>query len=144
MLGACNLPRGRLRLTPCFFSPILLVSRRVLAEHSLRFATIACGARVGRTRIGLDRAHRKFGPMSSPCIIARLGRQASINTLALSIAGPQDERWRWRRLTAPTLGWRVVKMPVGGTRTIAEIVPHIAQTHRLRDSMLASCQHPRP
>src|SRR5438093_1290202 len=38
----------------------------------------------------------------------------------------------------------VVFTLTGGTTSIAEIVPHTAQTHRLRDSMLASCQHPRP
>ena len=38
----------------------------------------------------------------------------------------------------------VVLTLTGGTTSIAEIVPHTAQTHRLHGSMLAFCQHPRP
>ena len=63
---------------------------------------------------------------------------------ALSIAGPQDERRPVAAVDDSDLWLEVVFTLTGGTTSIAEIVPHTAQTHRLRDSMLASCQHPRP
>jgi hypothetical protein len=66
------------------------------------------------------------------------------DTPALSIAGPQDERWPVAAVGDSDLRLEVVFTLTGGTTSIAEIVPHTAQTHRLRDSMLASCQHPRP
>lgn len=63
---------------------------------------------------------------------------------ALSNVGPQDERWPVAAVDGSDLRLEVVLTLTSGTTMIAEIVPRTAQTHRLRDSMLASCQHPRP
>ena len=127
-----------MRAYSAFISP-------VLPWHPLRIATIACGARIGRTLIGFDRAHRKFRFDGSSCMVHESRTQNFQNdTLALSIAGPQDGRWPVAAVDGSDLRLEVVLTLTGGTTSIAEIVPHTAQTHRLRGSMLASCQHPRP
>jgi len=59
------------------------------------------------------------------------------DTPALSIAGPQDERWPVAAVDGSDLRLEVVFTLTGGTTSIAEIVPHTARTHRLRGSMLA-------
>jgi len=66
------------------------------------------------------------------------------DTPALSIVGPQDERWPVAAVGDSDRRLEVVFTLTGGATSIAEMVPHTAQTHRLRDSVLASCQHPRP
>ena len=112
----------------------------------LRFATIACGARIRSNPIGLDRGALESRSLDRRCMSARIsdvGLPNSIPWLSATLV-LRTSVGRWRRLTAPTLGSMVVNTLVGGTTTIAEIVPHTAQTHRLRDSMLAPCQHPRP
>ena len=87
----------------------------------------------------------RFGPMDHRA--SRTGSRTQNfqnDTPALSIASPQDERWPVAAVDGSDLRLESRNTLVGGTTSIAEIVPHTAQTHRLRDSMLASCQHPRP
>ena len=62
--------------------------------HPLRFATIACGARFDPTLTGFDRAHQKVRSDGSSRVAHGSRTQNFQNdTPALSIAGPEDERW---------------------------------------------------